>query len=684
MASEGADSLHVTFGHYRAPLIIAALGAALSILAFLAALSSEIDEQRQAFVRFAEIQAQILVDQLQYANQQLDQLSAYAEALKGMDRTRFEVFARQLLSEDGLAYAGWTDASGDAFGMWQGTEQAIEPRNPIPAATAPAARSGHRPRVALTRIADPGSGNLAQLVAVMTVKPGAAYGSVIGRIDVAGVVAATLTRNGLLPTVVHILDDRGIRVFSSDQTDARDLHADPGIARNARYFVERNVDLFQRPWTLIVFPPTAYLIRQTGIYPWLVLAFSLAMTVLIGLIAFQQARQTLTVRERVADQTFAIRQMAEAAVRTECRLQAIFDTSVDGLITIDGNGIVENYNPACERLFGYTAKEVVGRNIRMLMPEPVRSSHDGYLKKYLETSEARIIGVGREVRAQRKDGTTFPMELAVAEMRDGDQLRFSGVIRDITERQELLEGLRASNEELERFAYVASHDLKTPLRAIDNLSQWIEEDLSEQLDGETGEHMRLLRGRVRRMDRLLDDLLDYSRVGRKECEGTYSVASASEIVDEVLLLLAPPAGFRIVSGTALSQTRVNRIPLQQVLFNLIGNATKHHDRAEGTVTVDVTVGAQMYEFRVADDGPGIDAAHHRRIFDMFQTLQPRDAVEGSGEGLVAHISFDQYFGGLVRRKVGIIGGRDHWRHFGSGRAVEVGRATGGERKQRQR
>ncbi len=657
MARDLGNSLEATLVHYRAPLFIAAIGAALSILAFLTALSAQIDRQRREFVRFADVQAQVLANQFHYAGRQLRQLAAYAEAVDDMDAARFEVFARELLSEVGLSYAGWMGEDGTAYGMWQGTSRALESRHaqtlelaglePAP----PSATATHGREIALARIVAPGSARVAQLAALLPVQRGGSpVGRVVGRIDIDGVVTATAGHDSSLPWVVQILDADNASVFHSerDRGAGGDGNFDALAARNAGYYVQRNLQLFDRDWRIAIFPPATFLIGETGTFPWLVLLFSLAMTVLIGLIAFQQAHQTLTVRERVTDQTSAIRSMAENAVRTEARLQAIFDTSVDGLITIDQQGIVENYNPACERLFGYAAEEVLGRNICMLMPEPLRSAHDGYLANYLRTGEAKIIGIGREVRAQRKDGTTFPMELAVAEMRDGGRRRYSGVIRDITERHNLLEGLRASNEELERFAYVASHDLKAPLRAIDNLSQWIQEDLGDVLEGETREHMVLLRSRVARMDRLLDDLLEYSRVGRKDADGTFDVVTAREVVDDVLLLIEPPPGFVLEIGEGLAHAEVNRMPLQQVLINLLSNAIKHHDRADGRITVEVARDAGQYRFEVGDDGPGIDQAHHGRIFEMFQTLQPRDSVEGSGMGLALVKKLVEQQGGTIR------------------------------------
>jgi len=160
----------------------------------------------------------------------------------------------------------------------------------------------------------------------------------------------------------------------------------------------------------------------------------------------------------------------------------------------------------------------------------------------------------------------------------------------------------AVNKELEEFAYVASHDLKAPLRVIDNASKWLEEDLQEHLDDEMRENMKLLRGRVARMEKLLDDLLEYSRVGRSD-ERYFEMVAGDEVMDNILMLLSPPAGFKVHVGAGFADIRVRRMPLQQILMNLIGNAIKHHDGKSGCIEVTMAEEEDHYIFAVKDDGP---------------------------------------------------------------------------------
>lgn len=186
------------------------------------------------------------------------------------------------------------------------------------------------------------------------------------------------------------------------------------------------------------------------------------------------------------------------------------------------------------------------------------------------------------------------------------------------------------NDELNNFAYAASHDLKSPLRGIDQLATWIEEDLQATLDSETRDHLRLMRSRISRMDILLDDLLAYSQVGRTE-EDTVEIDTL-KLVKDVYDLSAGPTQIKLVTEN-LPTFKTKKAPLELVLRNLIGNAIKHHDKATGTVTVSARRLETAFEFTVQDDGPGIAQEHHKRVFVMFQTLKPRDKVEGSGMGL---------------------------------------------------
>jgi PAS domain S-box-containing protein len=226
-----------------------------------------------------------------------------------------------------------------------------------------------------------------------------------------------------------------------------------------------------------------------------------------------------------------------------------------------------------------------------------------------------------------------------------DQVRARHAVEtQVDQLARLSEELERSNKELDQFAYVASHDLKAPLRGIANLTQWIEEDLGDKVTGESREHMQLLKGRVHRMEALIDGILSYSRAGRvREAVTTVDVGA---LLAETIELLAPRAPSTITVSTPVPVLVTERVPLQQVFINLIGNALKYAEREDAHVDVSAVEQGGFVRFAVSDNGPGIAPQFQDRIWQIFQTLAPRDKVEGTGIGL-----------SVVRKLVETRGGR---------------------------
>ncbi|MCP4179496.1 MAG: GHKL domain-containing protein [bacterium] len=205
--------------------------------------------------------------------------------------------------------------------------------------------------------------------------------------------------------------------------------------------------------------------------------------------------------------------------------------------------------------------------------------------------------------------------------------------------------LERSNKELENFAYVASHDLKAPLRAIDNLTQWIEEDIKDIDKSETKEYMQLLRNRVNRMENLLNSLLTYSRVGRMKSE--YSEVDLNILIKEIISLINPPSYIVFKIEKTLPVFFSLRLPLQQVFINLIGNAVKHCDNKNLYIRISFEEENVFYRFTISDNGPGISSEFHKKMFKLFQTLKSRDEVEGSGMGLAIVKKTIENYGGII-------------------------------------
>lgn len=315
--------------------------------------------------------------------------------------------------------------------------------------------------------------------------------------------------------------------------------------------------------------------------------------------------------------------------------KTLVDTAVDAIITIDKYGSIERFNPAAEKLFGYKMDEVIGQNVKILMPMMHAIEHDNYLNTYLKTHIKKIIGIGREVVGKRKSGIEFPLELSVGQM-SWDKGGYVGILRDITERKnfenkirEHTKELARSNEDLAQFAYVASHDLKAPLRGIDHLAGWIEDKVGKHMDEECASYMDLLRGRISRLDAHLSSLLQYSRIGRKNTK-IESIDLNVLIKNTVDLLENDNFQITVEELPTISASKTEITILFQ---NLIDNAIKHHDRKKGNVLIIGSEKPDCFEISVHDDGPGIPENMVGKAFSLFQTLKPRDDLEGSGMGL---------------------------------------------------
>lgn len=278
--------------------------------------------------------------------------------------------------------------------------------------------------------------------------------------------------------------------------------------------------------------------------------------------------------------------------------------------------------------------------------------HPDDLQRVSDGIHAAIDGTGAtwsdEYRFRRADGSfaiIFDRGIIVRD-ETGRARRLMGSMMDITPQKRveaelrrhaehlatLAAALERSNRELDQFAYVASHDLKAPLRGIANLSQWIEEDLGPAVPASSREHLDLLRNRVHRMEALIDGILAYSRAGRSTEDAER--VPVRRVVSDVVELLAPPRQVEIEIPAQLPTLRTQRLPLQQVFLNLIGNAVKYAAHgADPRIVVSARVVEGVHEFAVSDNGPGIAPAYHEKIWGIFQTLQPRDQVEGTGIGL---------------------------------------------------
>ncbi len=204
---------------------------------------------------------------------------------------------------------------------------------------------------------------------------------------------------------------------------------------------------------------------------------------------------------------------------SETKIRAVMDGAQEGLVTIDSQGKMETFNRVAEEMFGYLASEMIGRNVKLLMPDPDRTQHDDYIQRYLTTGAAQVIGMGREVTGLRRDGTHFPLMLYINNVFLGEERHFVGTLTDITDRkqveikqQSLMQQVETTNQDLQQFAYVVSHDLKAPLRGINSLAQWLETEVRGKVSLKADEYLEKIQGRVKRMVAMIDGILAYSQV----------------------------------------------------------------------------------------------------------------------------------------------------------------------------
>jgi len=332
------------------------------------------------------------------------------------------------------------------------------------------------------------------------------------------------------------------------------------------------------------------------------------------------------------------RTVASSALRLfeqQSRVRAVVETVGEAIITIDERGVIETFNPAAQHIFGYNTAEVIGQNVRMLMPEPYRNEHDGYLARYLITGEARVIGTVREVTGQRKDGSTFPMELSVNDTRIGQRRLFTAAIRDITERKQID---RMKNE----FISVVSHELRTPLTSIRGSLGLIAGGAVGELPAQAKHLIDIASNNSDRLVRLINDILDIDKIESGKMPFDMKPQRLIRVVEQALQSiqsLADQHGVRIAFESDAPDVSVDLDAerITQVLVNLLANAVNYSPRG-GQVRVRVHRTEAGVRTAITDTGPGIPEEFRDRIFEKFAQADSSDHRQKGGTGLGLSIS----------------------------------------------
>jgi PAS domain S-box-containing protein len=350
------------------------------------------------------------------------------------------------------------------------------------------------------------------------------------------------------------------------------------------------------------------------------------------------------------------RQRAEETLRaSEERFRALAATANDAIISADSRAHVTYFNPGAERIFGYTAGEVTGQPLTMLMPERFQAAHSAGVARYLSTGQAHVVGRTVELVGRRRDATEFPIELSLASWRRGTEIAFTAIIRDVTERKRIDELLRrhtaqleVTNAELDAFAYSVSHDLRAPLRSIDGFSQALLEDYSKQLDPTGQDYLRRVRAATQRMGALIDDLLNLSHVTRSEMAiRTVDVSDLARQLAGELASGDPERKVDVVIAPGL-EARADEGLLRIVLQNLIGNAWKFTGkRTDPRIEVGMVAANGERAYFVRDNGAGFDMTYAPKLFGAFQRLHRATEFPGTGVGLATVQRIIHRHGGRV-------------------------------------
>ena len=388
------------------------------------------------------------------------------------------------------------------------------------------------------------------------------------------------------------------------------------------------------------------------------------------------------------------------------QLQAIIDTAIDGIITINTKGEVENLNPSAAALFNYEPSEVIGKNIKMLMPEPYKSEHDGYLHRYQTTKKPHIIGIGREVTGQKKNGQTFPFRLAVSEVVLNDRVIYTGIIHDLTEVKEAELEIRSLNKKLEkkvttrtielektvnqllstntslqkeikdrqtaekqlqlreselsealekekelselksRFVSMASHEFRTPLTSILSSASLIGRYTREDQQANRDKHIGRIKSAVANLTGILNDFLSLSKLEEGKVEVNLSEinldALCNEVIEDTKGMLKSD---QVINHTIIGDATnviVDERILRNILFNLISNAIKYSDK---DIKCIITFEKEYYQFEIKDQGIGIPIEDQKYLFSRFFRAGNVTNIQGTGLGL-----------NIVKQYVDILGG----------------------------
>lgn len=330
-------------------------------------------------------------------------------------------------------------------------------------------------------------------------------------------------------------------------------------------------------------------------------------------------------------------------------LDQFFENAMEGIVMSENTGEIIRVNDEFLRMFGFDIEDVLGRHIDTLIaPDSLVTNAEAITHQVAKGAKMSF-----EAVRKRKDGKEIYVSILASPIFiDEKQVAVFGIYRDITDRRKIdqkvkqtLKELEGANKELKDFAYIVSHDLKAPLRAIGQLAVWIAEDYGDVLDDEGKKQLSLLIGRVKRMDNFINGILQYSRVGRYR--GKRLKIDLNKVVREIASRLQPPEHITIDIPRKLPTLWIDRARIDLIFQHLISNAVKYMDKPKGKIRIECTEENSHWKFSITDNGPGIHEKYHQKIFQIFQTLEARDKRESTGVGLSLVKKIVEIYGGEI-------------------------------------
>lgn len=374
--------------------------------------------------------------------------------------------------------------------------------------------------------------------------------------------------------------------------------------------------------------------------------------------------------------------MNDVSINLAVRLQALIDAAIDGIITIDNRGIIESVNPAAANIFQYSTSDLIGQNVKKLMPEPDQSHHDGYIHNYVTTRKPKIIGIGREVKGLRKDGSTFPFRLSISEVVLHDKIIFAGIVHDLSEVSEANEQLRKVNEHLEakvlertneleeavnkllrsnkvlaqrekdlekalvkekelnelksRFVSMASHEFRTPLSTVLSSAALIAKYTKTEQNVNREKHINRIKSSVANLTGILNDFLSLSKLEESKLEVKQEMVNLEEMCalvnDELLGLLKKG---QYIEHNVQGEPRVIQTDkgiFKNVMFNLLSNAVKYSDEGD-KINCNINYTDSEVHVSIIDEGIGIPEHEQKYLFDRFFRASNVENIQGTGLGL---------------------------------------------------